>query len=334
MKPKHCIILITLLSFLHACEERVHNNPFDPEYEATLWAPKNLTIEQISGDEIKLTWQQHEKHIEGFKIDRKEGSDNWEPGFATINKSDSNYIDNEVIQDEDYIYRLYAYAGTNNSSFIEKGIYFSGCGYTITDYDGNEYNTVQIGNQCWMKENLKATHYSNGDTLVDGTGAGDISGDYTTKYYFTYGDNESNVATYGRLYTWAAIMNGVSSSNSNPSGVQGVCPDGWHVPSESEWNELTSYLGESAKDKLLETGTTHWDDSNTSATNSSGFTALPAGYRYKDGSFDHKGNEAYFWTSSESNSTNAKYQFINTTALEIYSHRDKSSGFSLRCIKN
>ena len=110
---------------------------------------------------------------------------------------------------------------------------------TVTDYDGNIYQTVQIGNQVWMAENLKSIHYADGTPLVSGTGVGDITGNYTTKYYFYYVDDSATYAgTYGALYTWAAVMNGAASSNNNPSGVQGVCPDGCHRPSEAEWKEL------------------------------------------------------------------------------------------------
>ncbi|WP_286019154.1 FISUMP domain-containing protein, partial [Candidatus Venteria ishoeyi] len=87
------------------------------------------------------------------------------------------------------------------------------CGDPITDFDGNNYSTVLIGSQCWMKENLKSTHYADGTAMVDGTSAGNISGDYTTKYYFDYNNDPANAAIYGKLYTWAAVMNGTASSN-------------------------------------------------------------------------------------------------------------------------
>jgi uncharacterized protein (TIGR02145 family) len=116
---------------------------------------------------------------------------------------------------------------------------------TFTDpRDGQGYNIVKIGNQWWMAENLNANEYSNGIPLINGTGAGNISSDYTTKYYFYYNDDSITYAdTYGTLYTWAAAMNGVSSSDANPGDVQGVCPDKWHLPSDAEWKDLELYLG-------------------------------------------------------------------------------------------
>jgi hypothetical protein len=97
---------------------------------------------------------------------------------------------------------------------------------TVTDYDGNTYNTVQIGNQCWMKENLNTTR--------------DAGGNNISRY--CYSNTNANCENYGGLYTWATLMNGAASSNGNPSGVQGICPTGWHVPSDAEWTELTDYL--------------------------------------------------------------------------------------------
>jgi uncharacterized protein (TIGR02145 family) len=221
---------------------------------------------------------------------------------------------------------------------------------TVTDYDGNEYNTIQIGGQLWMAENLATTHYSNGTALVDGSGAGDINGDFTTKYYFAPENNESNVPTYGRLYTWAAIMNGASTSNSNPSGVQGVCPSGWHVPSDSEWKELEMFLGmsQSAADatdwrgtdeggKLKHAGTTYWLSPNTGATNESGFTALPAGGRDASGNFSNVGYYTDFWTTREyiDNTEGAWYRLLQNDASAIY----RTAGYkpyatSVRCIKD
>lgn len=219
---------------------------------------------------------------------------------------------------------------------------------TVTDIDGNVYNTVQIGNQIWMKENLKTTHYSDGTPLVDGTGAGGITEDYTTKYYFWYNDDPSNGDTYGALYTWAAIMNGASSSNSNPSEVQGICPTGWHIPSDDEWKELEIYLGMSQMDadaegwrgtdeggKLKETGISHWSSPNTGATDESGFTALPSGYRDSFGGFAGLGNETGFWSSTEYDSTAVRDRLLNNNKSQIFRWGCyKAHGAPLRCVQD
>jgi len=152
----------------------------------------------------------------------------------------------------------------------------AGMNGVVKDVDGNSYKTIKIGNQIWMAENLKTTHYANGDAIPDGTGAGDISGETDPKYWFAYVDDLNNVTTYGRLYTWYTV---IDSRN--------VCPDGWHVPTDTEWTTLTDYLGGTsvAGGKLKETGTTHWTTPNTGATNETGFTALPGGYRSNNGAF-------------------------------------------------
>src|SRR5690554_404167 len=145
---------------------------------------------------------------------------------------------------------------------------------TIKDARDNQtYRIVTIGSQTWMAENLKYL-----PSVV-----GPWTGSQTTPHYYVYGYNGTDVnvakatdnyATYGVLYNWTAAMDGEASSTTNPSGVQGVCPAGWHLPSDAEWTELTDYLTSDAGGKLKETGTTHWNSPNSRATNETGFTAL------------------------------------------------------------
>ncbi|MBI4946153.1 MAG: hypothetical protein HY840_07105 [Bacteroidetes bacterium] len=211
------------------------------------------------------------------------------------------------------------------------------CPATVTDFNSNTYNTVLIGTQCWMRENLKATHYSNGTAMLDGTSAGDITGNYTSKYYFDYANTPSNTAIYGKLYTWAAVMNGAVSSVANPSGVQGVCPTGWHLPSDAEWTQLTDNLGgESvAGGKMKEAGTTHWTSPNTGADNSSGFTGLPGGYRGDSGAFDDVGSYGYWWSATEGDAAGAWRRSLSYYYTNV--GRDgslKAYGFSVRCLRD
>jgi len=244
-------------------------------------------------------------------------------------------------------YYVRAFATNSVGTSYGNELIFETMDGAIIDIDGNEYFTVIIGAQEWMAENLKTTHYADGTELVDGTGAGDISGDYTTKYYFNYADDESNADTYGKLYTWAAVMNGAASSDVIQSGVQGVCPDGWHMPSDSAWKELEIHLGMSQSDaddignrgtdegeKLKEIGTTHWV-SNNNATNESGFTALPGGSRYDNGSFNGIGYNAYFWSTTENSTYNAWYRKLGFDYSSIIRYaNEKESGHSVRCIKD
>jgi uncharacterized protein (TIGR02145 family) len=191
---------------------------------------------------------------------------------------------------------------------------------TFTDSrDGEVYTTVQIGNQCWMAENLRYN----------------ASGSYL---------NSANPSTnYGRFYDWATVMNNSTTSSSNPSGVQGICPSGWHLPSDSEWNELEMALGMSAADTANisfrgthGTGmksTTGWIGTN--GTNTSGFNAFPAGY-CGSGNFISLGEMSYFWSSTEISSTTAWRRQLNwQSGVSRYGPFSyKTSAFSCRCVKS
>ena len=207
-------------------------------------------------------------------------------------------------------------------------------GFTDTR-DGNHYNAIKIGNQIWMVENLKYL-----PSVV-----GPETGSQTTPHYYVYGYNGTNVTdakatanynTYGVLYNWPAAMNGAASSTTNPSGVQGVCPTGWHVPSDAEWTELTDYLGETdAGGKLKETGTTHWSSPNTSTTNETGFTALPGGYRDFDGTFDGIGYYGYWWSATASYAPNAWLRSMYYSGNSVSRRNfNKELGFSVRCVRD
>jgi len=200
--------------------------------------------------------------------------------------------------------------------------------------DNNHYNVVKIGNQIWMAENLKYL-----PSVVDpGTESN------TTAYYYVYGYNGTNVTdakatsnytTYGVLYNWTAAMDGAASSSTNPSGVQGVCPAGWHLPSDAEWTELTDYLGGTsvAGGKLKETETTHWIAPNTGATNETGFTAFPGGYRSVDGTFGGIGDSGYWWSATEIDAGYVWFRGMGYGGSGVYSSNyDEELGFSVRCV--
>jgi len=198
----------------------------------------------------------------------------------------------------------------------------------LNDIDGNLYNTIRIGDQIWMTENLKTTHFANGDIIPDGTGAGDISGETEPKYWFAYNDDLNNINPYGLLYTWYAVTDN-----------RKVCPDGWHVPSIGDWNTLITYLGGSsvAGGKLKEAGTLHWASPNTGATNETGFTALPGGYRSNLGVFSLFGTWGSWMTSTESNPTSTwrADMLYNTSSVQITaSSNSKAFGYSVRCVRD
>jgi uncharacterized protein (TIGR02145 family) len=199
---------------------------------------------------------------------------------------------------------------------------------TITDIDGNLYRTIQIGSQVWMAENLKTTKYNDSNSIplfnADAWG-------YSTPAYCFFNNDSYSSATQGALYNWYTV-------NTNK-----LCPSGWHVPSDAEWTILITYLGgESvAGGKLKEIGTTHWNAPNTGATNESGFTALPVGWRNEDapwtGKFEGIGYSCLLWSSTENSafSYDADYLVIyNSYSRAIISYDHKPIGGSVRCIKN
>ncbi|MFA6925323.1 MAG: fibrobacter succinogenes major paralogous domain-containing protein [Bacteroidales bacterium] len=167
-------------------------------------------------------------------------------------------------------------------------------GLTETDIDGNIYHIVTIGTQVWLLENLNTTKYNDGTLIplvTDNSGWNNL----TTGAYSDYNNTPSNSSTYGRLYNWYAVNN-----------AHKICPLGWHVPSDAEWTTLETYLGiSSAGGKLKEAGTIHWTSPNVGATNETGFTALPGGSRYPNGSFNNIGNYANWWTATDSDISNA-----------------------------
>ncbi|MCF6170330.1 MAG: fibrobacter succinogenes major paralogous domain-containing protein [Bacteroidales bacterium] len=195
----------------------------------------------------------------------------------------------------------------------------------IADIDGHIYNTVVIGSQCWMAENLTTIKYN------DGTGIPLVTDDSTwvsisTPAYSWYNNDSATYGpVYGALYNWYAVNTGK------------LCPTGWHVPTDAEWSTLTTYLGglSVAGGKLKETGTTHWDPPNTDATNETGFTALPGGKRsFNSGVFGYLRAYGYWWTSTPY-SPNAWYrQMYKDTGKVIKNYFEKREGYSVRCLKN
>jgi len=214
--------------------------------------------------------------------------------------------------------------------------------FPLKDVDGNVYKAVKIGDQIWMAEDLRVTHYPNGDPIPeveDNYVWGDLLDNNIDDAYCFY-ENDDNTE-YGALYTYAAAI-GDNWQRDNDTlddeGGQGICPDGWHLPTDAEWTQLTDYLGglSVAGGKMKERGLTHWTDPNEAATNSSGFTALPGGYRSDSyGTFSNLGNLAYWWTTYEQDDTHVYARNLRySTGEVIRSTHLKSIGFHVRCIKN
>jgi uncharacterized protein (TIGR02145 family) len=206
----------------------------------------------------------------------------------------------------------------------------------LTDYDGNTYKTVQIGDQVWMAENLRTTHYSDGEaiTLVEKS-SNWVKMTVEDRAYCYFENSINNGAIYGLLYTWAAAMKG---EKNKPNNVQGVCPKGWHLPQNSEWSELAEFLGGEylAGGKMKEAGTTHWNSPNKEASNESGFTGLPGGSRYSYGDFIEAGSIGYFWSTSVSDdSVQVIYRSLYYTSGQLYQGTHHMTyGFCVRCVKD
>ncbi|MCD4678803.1 MAG: fibrobacter succinogenes major paralogous domain-containing protein, partial [Bacteroidales bacterium] len=238
------------------------------------------------------------------------------------------------------------------NSIVPHGITPFQCGDTLLDQrDGQKYTTVQIGSQCWMVENLAYLP----------SVSSSLYGSISSPYYYVHGYQGTSVSaakatgtykTYGVLYNWIAAMDGEASSDSVPSGVQGVCPDGWHLPADEEWKILegavdsqygvgdpewdgTEWRGSDGGGNLKETGTTHWNSPNTGATNNSGFIALPGGYRGSFGSLYPLGSYSYFWSSTEFNSSKVWYRRLSYANTNVgRNNGEKSPGISVKCCKD
>jgi len=196
---------------------------------------------------------------------------------------------------------------------------------SIVNIDGIVYHTIKIGNQYWMIENLKVTRYRNGDAIQNEKDD-DAWANLSTGAYCDYENNTSNSKTYGRLYNWYAV-----------NDSRNICPAGWHVPTNDEWFTLTNLLGgdEVAAGKLKEAGIEHWLSPNEGATNETGFTALPGGYRDTDGSFSDIGFSGDWWSSTLFIQGVAWERLLYYRSPGVYTHGNAiRSGFSVRCIWN
>lgn len=213
---------------------------------------------------------------------------------------------------------------------------------TITDIDGNVYNTITIGSQVWTAENLKTTKYRDGTSIPNVTDNADWAA-LTTGAYSNYNNDTANASVYGRLYNWYAATD-----------AHNIAPAGWHIASYSEWATLVTYLGGDniAGGKAKESGFAHWLSPNTGADNGGGFSALPAGARYytyplnnnpASSYFAHLGYNGDWWTStSSSNPDNASFRETEYNSARMYrssylggiGYYDKRTGYSLRLIKD
>jgi len=195
----------------------------------------------------------------------------------------------------------------------------------VSDIEGNIYKTIRIGSQIWFAENLRASHYNNGDSII--TTTNEIYEEEKPLYQWPANGDDELVDKYGRLYTWYVVTD-----------KRDICPCGWHVPSQEEFTELIEYLGgdvELVGADLKESGTKNWMAPNVGATNSSSFSAIPAGARDYTSAFVWFGKSASFWSSTNNDTDDAflySLDHLNTEFIEdVYSHK---AGHAVRCIKD
>jgi uncharacterized protein (TIGR02145 family) len=221
-------------------------------------------------------------------------------------------------------YYVRAYATNSSTTIYGNEIKFT---TKVTDIDGNDYSIISIGTQVWMAENLKTTKFVNGDIIGTTVPSSlDIRSQNAPLYQWAWDGIENIVAAYGRLYTWYAV-----------NDSRKLCPDGWHVPSDNEWTTLTDWLGglSISGGKLKETANSHWLNPNIGATNETGFTALPGGYRLNNGTFAGLSSDGIWWSSSESNLNEAPTRAMGNSYANVNTGiNSKQSGYSVRCLRD
>ncbi len=350
---------------MYNLNEMVYNNDMGKENGFSIRCVKGAALASVSTDSISDITQTSATCISNVTIDggssviargvcwNTAGNPTIEDSITTDGSGTGIFLSNLTGLSPNTLYYVRAYV-TNDvgTAYGNEKSFNEACSAPITDYDGNTYKIVQIGNQCWMAENLRTTHFASGISIpyrASNSLWNSLGDNNTSAAYCYYNNDTANANTYGALYSWAAAMgDNAVSSNTNPSGVQGVCPNGWHLPSSLEWNVLYNYFNSSydAGAKLKEAGNTHWDLPNVDATNSTDFTALPGGQRDEKGNFKNIGSRGYWWLSTEkriysnqainsnSDSFASCMNLCNySSGLNAYCFY-KSYGFSVRCVRD
>ena len=292
-------------------------------------APNNLTGTLVN-NQVVLTWTDNSTNETGFKIERMIGTGSWSeigsvaPEVTPASVQVTIFVATDPISGATYTYRVYSFNSVGNSLSYSNSFLIT-IPVTVTDSDGNTYQTVTICNQIWIKTTLNVSKYRNGDVIPQVTDPA-VWANLTTGAWCYYNNNSANGITYGKLYNWYAV-----------NDTRGLAPTGWHVPTDAEWTYLTDCLGGGsvAGGKMKATGTGLWQSPNAAATNESGFTGLPAGYRGNNGTFYSIGFNGYWWSSSENNITAAWTRNLNFSNGNAYRDNPyKQYGLSVRCVKD
>lgn len=325
------LVLFSFIFFLSCSDESTSPNDTQKPTVTILEPAGNTLFEAGIPVIIKAEASDNKgiKQVDFFINGNLEGSDNSEPYEYSWEPNGKN---------GSFTITAKAYDTSNNIAESDAvTVKIKGPTGTVTDVDGNVYQTRKIGSQWWMAENLKVTHYQDGTAIPEVTDDSEW-GTLSSGAMCSYDNDDSNIEIYGRLYNWYAVRT-----------ARNIAPAGWHVPTDDEWKELEMHLGmsqsEADKDeswrgtdegnKLKNTGTTFWESPNSGATNESGFSALPGGSRNAlTYNFLELGKYAYFWTSSRGQYT-VYSRGLGYSSSTISRYQDWfKSGFSIRCIKD
>jgi uncharacterized protein (TIGR02145 family) len=298
-----------LLSVPYALYANTAGNAFSGNYADLTNKP--IIADSISNFAVLLTGNQ-----------TVTGNKTFTGTISASNQTITNVSD--PVTKQDAATKAYVDALKQQIKILEDNLIAAGT-YKLPDIDGNQYNVVKINNQVWMKENLKVTHYCNGDSIPNVSDSL-VWNILTTGASCDYRNTLANSTIYGKLYNFYTI---VDSRN--------VCPTGWHVPTNDEWTLLTTYLGgESiAGGKLKETGFTHWIAPNTGATNITGYTALPGGFRSSSTTFLGIGEYGAWWSSTAISTSSVWFRGMGNTGSNVGSSIGiKQNGYSVRCLRD
>jgi uncharacterized protein (TIGR02145 family) len=311
------------------------DNP-DSQSDVIPNAPTSLRRDDSvsNGKNVSLYWTDNSSDETGFKIEMSINSENFQV-IQSVSRNTNWVTISNLLPNTTYSYRVLANIDNNVSLFSNEVV-------VSTDVEGNAYTNLKIGNQIWMKENYASTKYRNGDNIPKM-----ISGQYvqTPNGYVSW----SNLTDlqYGACYDYwngSKFPNGIVYNWYSINDPRGLAPEGWHVPTKSDWIELQNYLGGDlvAGGKLKETGTSHWRNPNVGATNQVDFTARGLGYfkfygTVPGSSYEEEKTTCYFWSSTEYDLTRS-YSYLlsdsSTRLFEIYNSQSKIQGGSVRCIKD
>lgn len=353
---KKIFILIMGIALIYSCSTSTDENGNSITNVVPL-APSNLTGSVASSTQINLTWTDNSTNETGYKIERKTGTET----YAVVGSTATNvttFNDTGLTPNTTYTYRVYSFNTVGNSLTYSNALTLTTTNSTainvpgpnVTDIDGYVYQSVTNCGLTFTKQNLNVSKYSDGTPIPQVTDPTQWT-NLTTGAWCYYNNDPANNVTYGKLYNWYAVA-GIydAASAANPALRKKLAPTGWHIPSDVEWSNLINCLdpnadggtnnnniagGKMKSTGAIQAGTGLWQSPNTDATNASGFTGLPAGTRFLNGSFSGIGNYGYFWSSSVYFSTGAWFRFLSYAGGNaVRNFTDNYTGVSVRCIKD